>query len=327
MVFEEPYMIGLLLKKSDKLYIDLNEGFNYTKMFFGNLSEIRLMTTTANAALPMTFDWTNEKMALMRSIAKNMYWGMIGLIASQFIMLMLRRVGLLPVWILIEYLQLIAFMPIYNFRLIPYLYDAFKPALVSHMILFDRTPLYDDLDNDYFNTNYEFYWLSVGKLFQAFFWGGVILVIILILNLIVFIFTKCNIQNAKCKAWFQKKLIQFKFNLYIRYYMLIYFDSTFFSVMKILEGNNTTTTRKLALVLSYVLFVINIVMPVFLITIIYRRFEILKIKEAKQSFNSLLLQIDKASKVRVVNPAYFFFRRLITAVLLTLPIQNTFIFL
>lgn len=71
--------------------------------------------------------------------------------------------------------------------------------------------------------------------------------------------------------------------------MLIYFDSTFFGVMKILEGNNTTTARKLALVLSYVLFVINIVMPVFLITIIYRRFEILKIKEAKQSFNSLLL--------------------------------------
>ena len=202
MVFEEPYMIGLLLKKSDKLYIDLNDGFNYTKMFYGNLSEIRLVTTTANAALPMTFDWNNEKMALMRSIAKNMYWGMIALIASQFIMLMLRRVGLLPVWILIEYLQLIAFMPIYNFRLIPYLYDAFKPALVSHMILFDQTPLYDDLDNDYFNANYEFYWLSVGKLFQAFFWGGVILVIILILNLTVFIFTKCNIQNAKCKAWF-----------------------------------------------------------------------------------------------------------------------------
>lgn len=122
-------------------------------------------------------------------------------------MLMLRRVGLLPVWILIEYLQLIAFMPIYNFRLIPYLYDAFKPALVSHMILFDRTPIYDALDNDYFNDNYEFYWLSVGKLFQAFFWGGVFLVIILILNLIVFTCTKCNIQNAKCKAWFAKKLI------------------------------------------------------------------------------------------------------------------------
>jgi len=109
--------------------------------------------------------------------------------------------------------------------------------------------------------------------------------------------------------------------------MLIYFDSTFFGVMKILEGNNTTTARKLALVLSYVLFVVNIVLPVLLITIIFRRFEILKIKEAKQSFNTLLLHIDKASKVRVANPAFFFFRRLMTAILMTLPIKNTFIFL
>ena len=63
--------------------------------------------------------------------------------------------------------------------------------------------------------------------------------------------------------------------------MLVYFDSTFFYVMKMIEGNNSTLVRKLALLLSYVLFVVNIVMPVFLITVIYRRFEILKIKEAK----------------------------------------------
>ena len=74
-------------------------------------------------------------------------------------------------------------------------------------------------------------------------------------------------------------------------------------------------------------FVISIVLPVFLIAIVYRRFDILKLKEAKQSFNSLLLKIDKASKWRVMNPAYFFARRLLTAMLLTLPIDNTFIFL
>ena len=52
-------------------------------------------------------------------------------------MLLARDVGLLTLWILVEYLQLVAFMPIYNFRLIPYLYDAFKPTLVAHMIIFD----------------------------------------------------------------------------------------------------------------------------------------------------------------------------------------------
>lgn len=108
---------------------------------------------------------------------------------------------------------------------------------------------------------------------------------------------------------------------------MAYFDSTFFSVMKITEGNNSTTARKLALLLSYVLFVVNIVLPVFLIALIYRRFEILKIKEAKQSFNTMLTQIDKASRYRVANPAYFFFRRLFTAILLTLPVNHTFIFL
>ena len=118
----------------------------------------------------------------------------------------------------------------------------------------------------------------------------------------------------------------FKFNAYLRYYQLIYFGSTFFSVMKIIEGNNTTTPRKAALLLSYVLFVVNIILPCFLITLIYRRFEILKIKEAKQSFNTLITHIDKASRYRVANPAYFFFRRLVTAILLTLPIDNTLIF-
>lgn len=109
--------------------------------------------------------------------------------------------------------------------------------------------------------------------------------------------------------------------------MLVYFDITFFSVMKIFEGENETNARKFNLLLSYVLFVVNIVLPVILITTIYRRFDILKIKEAKQSFNTLLLRLDKASKVRIVVPAYFFFRRCMTACLLTLPIDNTFIFL
>lgn len=97
--------------------------------------------------------------------------------------------------------------------------------------------------------------------------------------------------------------------------------------MKIFEGNNTTSARKAMLLLSYVLFVINIVIPIVLITTVFRRFDILKIKEAKQSFNTLLLRIDKASKLRVIVPAFYFLRRCLTACLLTLPIDNTFIFL
>lgn len=136
-----------------------------------------------------------------------------------------------------------------------------------------------------------------------------------------------NCSNHVLNNWASKRLTQFKFNAYIRYYMLVYFDTTFFAVMKIMDDNNETVARKAALLLSYVIFVVNIVMPALLIWHVNRRFDILAMKEAKQSFNSLLLKIDKASRWRIMNPAYFFARRLLTAMLLTLPIENTFIFL
>ena len=135
-------------------------------------------------------------------------------------------------------------MPIYNFRLIPYLYDAFKPALVAHMIIFDETPYLPNMDKEYFNKNYEYYWLSVGRLAQSFFFVCVFFFCILIANLVVFLIDRANIDNASCNSWAKKKMIQFKFNCYIRYYMLVYFDTTFFAVMKIMEGNNSTKVLK-----------------------------------------------------------------------------------
>jgi len=132
------------LKRSDKLVIAVAEGANFTGMFLTNTTITNLATEKAEMRLEMIFDWQNPEMALMRNIAKNMYWVLIGIILIQFILLTLRRVGLLPVWVFIEYLQLVGFMPIYNFRLIPYLYDAFKPSLVSHMIIFDETPGFED---------------------------------------------------------------------------------------------------------------------------------------------------------------------------------------
>jgi len=68
-------------------------------------------------------------------------------------------------------------------------------------------------------------------------------------------------------------------------------------------------------------------MPLLLMTIVCRRYEVMKIKQAKESFNTVVLKIDKQSRWRLIVPAYFFFRRLLTACLLSMPIDNTFIFL
>merc|ERR1712167_224152 len=53
----------------------------------------------------------------------------------------------------------------------------------------------------------------------------------------------------------------------------------------------------------------------------------MKIKAAKAAFNTVVLKLDKQSRWRLIQPGYFFFRRLLTAVLLSMPIDNTFIFL
>lgn len=85
--------------------------------------------------------------------------------------------------------------------------------------------------------------------------------------------------------------------------------------------------RKVALFFSYIFFVISIVAPVFFIALILKRFELFKIKEAKKNYNTLVLKIDKNNKWRVIHSAFFFGRRLLTAILLTLPITSQFIFL
>ncbi len=100
----------------------------------------------------------------MKNTAVILYYVMIAIIVLQFFILFFRNVGFLPLWTLIEYMQLIAFMPLYNFKLIPYLYDLFKPFLISHLILFNNSIFYASMDTDYFNINYQYYELSVAKL-------------------------------------------------------------------------------------------------------------------------------------------------------------------
>ena len=99
-----------------------------------------------------------------RNMAISFYYVMIGIIVPQFLAILLRNETFLPLWTLIEHMHLIAFMLLYNFKLIPYLYDAFKPMLVGHIILFNDTLLYKEMSDDYFNTNYVYYWLPISKL-------------------------------------------------------------------------------------------------------------------------------------------------------------------
>ena len=94
--------------------------------------------------------------------------------------------------------------------------------------------------------------------------------------------------------------------------MLIYFDFSFFAIMKVLDKNNSTTMRKVATFMSYAIFVIAVVVPVFFLALLLRKFPLLKEKAGKAKFNSLILKIDKAGRWRVVHCMFYFGRRLLT---------------
>jgi hypothetical protein len=126
-------------------------------------------------------------MQYMRATASTLYYVMIAIVVLQFLMLFFRNVGFLPLWTLLEYMQLIAFMPIYNFKLIPYLYDTFKPFLVAHLILFDNSLIYATMSDEYFNVNYLNYDLSVAKLLQSLVNIVILFAVMVFINLILFV--------------------------------------------------------------------------------------------------------------------------------------------
>ena len=175
-----------------------------------------------------------------RQLAIKMYWYLCFIVGFQFALLFFLNLGFLPIWTLIEYMQLCAFIPLYNFRMIPYLYDAFKPFLVSHLVLTNETFILQEMQDDYFNINYDYYWLNVAKLGQALALIAFVFFFIMFLNGIVFLVYLGTPKESKMGKWIGNQLAQFKFNAYIRYYMLCYFDLTFFSVMKLVEGNDST---------------------------------------------------------------------------------------
>lgn len=181
-----------------------------------------------------------------RQMAIKLYWYLCGIVSFQFAILFFKKLGYLPLWTLIEYMQLCAFIPLYNFKMIPYLYDAFKPFLVSHLVLTNETFVLKEMQDEFFNINYDYYWLNIAKLGQALALIVVLFFMIILLNVIVAVLYLVSPKKSKFGIWIGQQLSQFKYNAYIRYYMLCYFDLTFFSTMKIVEGNDSTEIRRIA---------------------------------------------------------------------------------
>lgn len=81
--FKEPYMLGLLNKKSDMLTFELrNDTANDTAvhLLIINVTGEELASNTTTKRIEMQFDFRNEKMSFFRSMAQTLYFVMIAII-------------------------------------------------------------------------------------------------------------------------------------------------------------------------------------------------------------------------------------------------------
>lgn len=54
-------------------------------------------------------------------------------------------------------------IPLYQFRVTPYLFLVMKPFLITHMVLTDEAYILTAMKDDYFNKSYRWYNMSIAK--------------------------------------------------------------------------------------------------------------------------------------------------------------------
>lgn len=109
-------------------------------------------------------------------------------------------VGFFPLWIVLEYIQMVAVVPLNNFRIIPFVYDIFKPFFVTHFVFTDQNLFFPNIEDSYYNINYDYLKLSISKISHSLIFIGFGLAIILSTNIIVAIaYYLCPSRFVKTK--------------------------------------------------------------------------------------------------------------------------------
>ena len=110
-------------------------------------------------------------------------------IIAQIVTLIYKNVGLLTFWILIDYMQLISFLPLQQARCIPWVYEIFRPMLLSHFIL--ALPGSSDMENksddrEFDNLSFKAYDVDKDNIFwQSLLCWSVLFAIIIVTHIIV----------------------------------------------------------------------------------------------------------------------------------------------
>jgi hypothetical protein len=212
-------------------------------------------------------------------------------------------------------------MPLLCARYNPQLYEIFKAFLWSNL-LFGRNSLYYDATADYYSDHARFYGVSNWSLYEsAIIWACIFGIILIANGIVHFIHKRTSYQKdsglqrtihmSDKPTMLEKVRRQFRFNIYIRFMMFAYFDIIticFMGVWK--ESESWLTVGKF---FSIVGVAALIILPCVVIGALLYRFEFFLDKSSKKTLGALLEKIDKGTRVRAIQPAFFFLRRIITA--------------
>ena len=141
--FDDPFVLGLIEEKDDRLFFGLNTSYPLSNLFLNSTRRSLFSTeelmfndlkTNSGARVNLQFDYTQPLMEFMNKLGKFLFWLLICIVIFQFIILEYDEVSLLIFWEFIAYGQLISYLPLMRSLYVPWLYEVYRPFLISHLI-------------------------------------------------------------------------------------------------------------------------------------------------------------------------------------------------
>lgn len=141
---------------------------------------------------------------------------------------------------------------------------------------------------------------------------------IIICDIVVKLFLKqVRVETSpRLHKWASRLSGQFRYNIYIRFLMLAYFDLVFIAGVILFDSSEEVLSMKS--ILSLLVLSFTVFLPWLVLFYLFAKFDNLQTREGKQKLNSLLLKVDKGSRWRIFLPCFYFFRRFVTALILVM---------
>ena len=205
--FDEPFRLGLNTEKSDYLVVALNSSYPWTQAMTiePSVLEGKELQQEARARIELTFDYENDEMKSIVTVSEIFFYIFIFFIIVQVALLLFRNVGLITFWVMIDYSQLIAYLPLMFSRCVPLVYEFFRPFLVTHHLYkYPGDPGVDSLDHsEYLNLSFRSYSIRQDDLLYM---SALTWILILVLIIVIDVVVSIAVKSTQCcnEGWVHK---------------------------------------------------------------------------------------------------------------------------